>query len=155
VNQTTAEGADESWDEYTRAVVRIEFADGPVQIAPARPGSVGGAFPDVPQDVVYVVTAFNPGGLVRAESPNQQAQASLIRRLDADHVTYWEAAGGDPAWTHSEASFALAGVDEAYAKALGREFGQDAIFEWTPSELSVLACDGERRFSAGWTMTAG
>lgn len=63
-------------------------------------------------------------------------------------------AGGDLGWTHTEASFALIGVDEAYAKALGRDFGQDAIFEWTSTELSVLACDGERRSSAGWRMAA-
>lgn len=144
-----------SWDEYIRAVVRIELADSLVQIAPAPPGRADGTFPDVPHDVVYVVTAFNPGGLISTEPANQQAHTALIHRLEADHVTYWEAAGGDPDWSHTEASFALIGVDEAYAKALGRDFGQDAIFEWTPTELSVLACDGQRRSSAGWIMTAG
>jgi Protein of unknown function (DUF3293) len=143
-----------SWAEYVRAVVRIELPDGPAQIAPAPPGRAVGAFPDVPRDVLYVVTAFNPGGLVSPEPANQQAHSALIRRLEADHVTYFEADGGDPGWTRTEAGFALIGVDEAYAKALGRDFGQDAIFEWTPTELSVLACDGERRSSAGWIMTA-
>lgn len=143
-----------SWGEYVRAVVRIDLADGLVQITPAAPGRADGTFPDVPHDVVYVVTAFNPGGLVSPESANQQAHTALIRRLETDHVTYLEAAGGDPGWTHSEASFALIGVDEAYAKALGRDFDQDAIFEWTPTELSVVACDGARRSSAGWIMTA-
>lgn len=144
-----------SWDEYIRAVVRIDLVDGLVQIAPAQTGRADGPFPDVPNDVVYVVTAFNPGGLVRPQSANQQAHAALISRLEADRITFWEAAGGDPGWTHSEASFALVGVDEDYAKGLGREFGQDAIFKWTPSALSVLACDGERFSSAGWTMTTG
>jgi len=144
-----------SWDEYVRAVVRIELADGLVQVAPAPPGSTAGTFPDVPQDAVYVVTAFNPAGAVRPEPANQRANAALVRRLEADHVTCYEACGGDPDWTHTEAGFALVGVDEAYARALGREFGQDAIFEWTPTALSVLACDSERRSSAGWIMTAG
>jgi hypothetical protein len=143
-----------SWDEYVRAVVRIELVGGLVQIAPAPPGRADGTFPDVPHDVVYVVTAFNPAGLISPEAANQQAHTALIRRLAADHATYWEAAGGDPGWTHTEAGFALIGVDEDYAKALGRDFGQDAIFEWTPTELSVLACDSERRSSAGWIMTA-
>lgn len=144
-----------SWDEYVRAVVRIELADVLVQIAPAPPGRADGTFPDVPNHVLYVVTAFNPGGLVNPEPVNQQAHTALIRRLEADHVTYRAAAGGDPGWTHTEAGFALVGVDKAYAKALGRDFGQEAIFEWTPAELSVLACHGERRSSAGWIMTAG
>jgi len=143
-----------SWDEYVRAVVRMELADGLVQIAPAPPGRADGTFPDIPNHVLYVVTACNPAGVVSPEPANQQAHAALIRRLEADHVTSWEAAGGDPDWTRTEASFALIGVDEAYAKALGRDFGQDAIFEWTPTGLSVLACDGERRSSAGWIMTA-
>ena len=143
-----------SWNEYVRAVVRIELADGLVQIAPAPPGRADGTFPDVPDHVLYVVTAFNPGGVVRPERGNRQAHAALIRRLEADQVTSWEAAGGDPGWTHTEASFALVGVDQAYAKALGRDFGQDAIFEWTPTELCVLACDSERRSMAGWIMTA-
>jgi hypothetical protein len=144
-----------SWAEYVRAVVRIELPDGLVQIAPAPPGRAVGAFPDVPRDVLYVVTAFNPGGVVRQDPANQQAHTALTRRLETDHVTCWLAAGGDPGWTHTEAGFALVGVDEAYAKALGHDFGQDAIFEWTPTELSVLACDGDRRSSAGWILTTG
>lgn len=143
-----------SWDEYVRAVVRIELADGLMQIAPAPQGRADGTFPDVPNDVLYVVTAFNPGGLISPETANQQAHTALTRRLEADHVTCWEATGGDPGWTHTEAGFALVGVTEAYARALGRAFGQEAIFEWTPTELSVLACDSERRSCAGWILTA-
>ena len=53
-----------SWDDYTRAVVRINLPDGTVQVAPTQPGTCDGEFPVIPNDVVYVVTAFNPGGSV-------------------------------------------------------------------------------------------
>ena len=143
-----------SWDEYTRAVVRIDLADGAVQVAPAQPGLSNGKFPDVLNEVVYVVTGFNAGGRISPLSVNRDANAALESRLKADRVVYLSAAGGDPDWESSEASFALIGVNEEYAKELGREFGQDAIFEWTAGEFSVLACDSARRSSVGWTMTS-
>jgi Protein of unknown function (DUF3293) len=64
-------------------------------------------------------------------------------------------AGGDPLWTHVEASVALIGIPEAAAVALGAEFKQDAIFVFTPADRRIVSCTDDRVATTGWTIERG
>jgi hypothetical protein len=68
-------------------------------------------------------------------------------------LDYWPAVGGDPTWAHTEISLAVLGLDEREARQIGREFGQEAIFVWTPSSWVVLGCQGSRRVESGWRVS--
>jgi hypothetical protein len=72
--------------------------------------------------------------------------------MDAE-LAHFPAAGGDRTWTHVEAGVAIVGIDDVQARELGREFGQDAIFEWSPTALAILSCTESRARYTGWTAT--
>ena len=72
--------------------------------------------------------------------------------MDAVHA-HFPAAGGDRTWTHVEAGVAIVGLDDVQARELGREFGQDAIFEWSPTALAIPSCTARGARYTGWTAT--
>lgn len=140
-----------SWGEYIRAVLCIELAQGPRWIKPALPGqSHDVIFPDSAGRTVYVITAFNPAGKVAPKEANEVAQQRLTSKLEEIGATYLPAAGGNLEWTHVEPSLAVIGMSQEDARALGREFGQDAIFGWSPTTLTVLSCDTDKVHHTGW-----
>jgi len=140
-----------SWDSYIRAVLRIERPHGTQWIRPAPLGrSHDIDFPDSGGRTVHVITAYNPAGKVVPDEANAAAHQRLEARLQEIGATYLAAAGGDVEWSHVEPSFAVMGMTEEDARALGREFGQDAIFGLSPTALVVLSCDTSRTHVTGW-----
>jgi hypothetical protein len=99
---------------------------------------------------VYVITAFNPAGKVAPDEANSVAHQRLTTRLHEMGATFLAAAGGNLEWTHVEPSFAVIGMSEQDARALGRDFGQDAIFGWSPTTMTVLSCDTCKVHTTGW-----
>ncbi|MEU2929887.1 DUF3293 domain-containing protein [Streptomyces sp. NPDC007251] len=55
-------------------------------------------------------------------------------------LRWWPAVGGDAAGIHAEISAAVVGMNDAQARALGRRFGQDAVFAWSPASWRLLGC---------------
>ena len=139
-----------SWDAYTQAVARIQLPAGWVQVTPADLGRATGPFPDAKGFPVHIITAHNPHGQNAAAAANADAQSRLRQLVEAEGYVVLEAAGGDRSWTHVEASVAILGMPEARARALGQQFGQDAIFAWTPTAWTVLSCDDNTRATQGW-----
>ena len=140
-----------SWDNYIRAVLRIDLPAGTLRIKAAPlgkshdidfPGSAGGT--------VHVITAYNPADKVAPDEANTSAHERLIARLQEIGATYFAAAGGDVQWAHVEPSVAVIGMTAEDARALGRQFGQDAIFGWSPTALVVLSCDTSKIHMTGW-----
>jgi hypothetical protein len=74
----------------------------------------------------------------------------LVNEIRSRALTWWCAEGGDACGTHREESVAVVGLSDAAARELGRRFGQDAIFAWTPDAWRVLACDSEASAVSGW-----
>ena len=99
-----------------------------------------------------MITAHNPGGQLASDAANGSAQALLEAELERRGLTWRPAAGGDPSWTHVEASAAVIGMGEADAIALAAEFGQDAIFVLTPAERQVVGCAEKRIVATGWSI---
>ncbi|MFE1286882.1 DUF3293 domain-containing protein [Streptomyces sp. NPDC058751] len=51
--------------------------------------------------------------------------------------------GGDARGSHTEESVAVVSMSEDAARELGRRFGQDAIFTWTPDAWRLSACGSD------------
>lgn len=89
---------------------------------------------------VHVITAWNPGERRPTLDQNRAATEHLrcaLVDLGADPVA---ALGQDPGSEHHEASWAVAGLDNATARAIGERFGQVAVFLITRTTQTVLAC---------------
>jgi len=138
-----------SWDDYTQAILRLELPEGEIEVVPRAFGRFTGTFP-VNGGPVHIITAHNPGGHLSSPDDNAVAQSRLVARVAETALEHYLAAGGDRAWEHVEASLAVVGLDREQACALGREFGQDAIFEWSPTALAVLSCTDARAHYTGW-----
>jgi len=138
-----------SWDDYTRAILRLDLPGGEIEVAPTAFGRTRGPFPGDGHPI-HIITAHNPGGHRSSPDDNALAQSKLTDLISEAGLEYYAAAGGDRAWEHVEPSLAFVGLDLERACALGREFGQDAIFEWSPTGLAVLSCTGARAHYTGW-----
>jgi len=141
-----------SWDKYTKAVIRLRMPDGDIVVAPAPPGRTVGTYPEDDRPI-HIVNAHNRGG--RPASARGQRQGSrTTARPDPGRRAYTLPRGrGARALTHVEAGVALVGLDEVQAGELSRQFGHDAIFEWSRTALAILSCTARRARHTGWTAT--
>jgi len=142
--------AADRWPAYTESVVYFAAPDGTVRVGWAPAGHQAGTFPGRAGYALYVVTAFNPGGAFRDPSENGRAQVALEDELRRAGLKCWRAAGGDPAWSHVEPSVAVIGIDRAAALAIGRRYGQEAIFELTSRHRTILSCRDGKKSTTGW-----
>lgn len=150
-----AAGTPLNWDLYRTAVVDIRFGDRTVRVEPRPPGTAEGFFPVPDGDAaVHVITAHNPRGRTASDDANARAQCLLLDEVRRRGLTWWSAEGGDAGGTHREESVAVVGLDDAAARDLGRHFGQDAVFAWTPGAWRVLACETDAVAVSGWAATA-
>jgi len=141
-----------SWDEYTKAVIRLSLPDGDIEVAPAPLGRIVGRYPEDGRRI-HIVSAHNPSGRPASAATNDKGHARLLARIMEAELAHFPAAGGDRTWTHVEAGVAIVGLDDVQAREIGREFGQDAIFEWSPTALAILSCTERRVHYTGWTAT--
>jgi hypothetical protein len=140
------------WDAYEDAVLRIEAPGGAIWVRRMPISHTAGEYPDPEGRTIYVITAHNPGGRLAPDAENAAAQARLAAELGRRGLTWWPAAGGDPSWSHVEASAAVVGIQAPDAIALGTQFGQEAIFALTPRYRQVLGCTEMQVASTGWTV---
>ncbi|MEU2620833.1 DUF3293 domain-containing protein [Streptomyces sp. NPDC007157] len=141
----------QNWELYRLAVVDIHFHDRTVRVEPRSPGTAEGAFPEPAGDAtLHVITAWNPRGRTASAEYSTRAHGLLLDELDRQRLTWWPATGGDACGTHVEESVAVVGLSDGAARELGRRFGQDAIFSWTPDAWRVSACDSNTVAMSGW-----
>ena len=98
----------------------------------------------------HVITAWNPGHERPGDDANDAANAALCADLDALGCSPIAALGKDPNSDHAEHSWAVRGLDDSAACAIGARYGQWAVFRITAQEQAVLGCFGpwsrSRRF---------
>ncbi|MFE9538978.1 DUF3293 domain-containing protein [Streptomyces sp. NPDC006691] len=130
------------WSHYLRAVVDIAFPAHSIRVAagPSDGGVTSLPYPFNDVHSIHIVTAFNPGGRNTSVRANLRAQHELLHSIGLNRLQWWPAVGGDLADTHAEISAAVVGMDDAQARNLGRRFGQDAVFAWSPASWRLLAC---------------
>lgn len=92
----------------------------------------------------HIITACNPGKIVGAEI-NTEADEELRKELNLAGSRCFRITGCSPDLKHQEEGWGVAGLSEKCALAIGRQYGQNAIFEVTAGVLSVIGClSGER-----------
>jgi hypothetical protein len=145
---------DDPWAGYARTVVAIVRPDAPDLVVAAAPAGETGRWPWSDDDAVHVLTAWDPGDARPGDVENRRRQADLaseIRALAPRRM--WTALGVDPVSGRREEGVAVFGLDPDVLVALGRRYGQDAIFEWTPREWAIVACGGGWREAFGWSVS--
>lgn len=98
-----------------------------------------------------IVTACNPGDRGCSETVNQLADTGLI--ADLDHHGWWRfrVVGGSPDFQHQEPGWAVATGSVAEAIALGRRWGQAAVFWVDHDALCLVDChDGKTEALGSW-----
>jgi len=88
----------------------------------------------------HVITAWNPGDVWPTREENEAASNELRARLIATGFAPVRAVGADPDSDHAEKSWAVVGLSDDQARALGAEFGQVAVFRLSAGIQTVLAC---------------
>jgi hypothetical protein len=152
VHTVDVSGTPRHWDLYRTAVVDIRFGERTVRIAPRPRGTAEGFFPlsDGGGATVHVITAWNPRGRTAPDDANARDQHLLLDEVRRRGLTRWPAVGGDVCGTHREESVAVVGLSDTAARDLGRRFGQDAVFAWSPDAWRVLACGSGAVAVSGW-----
>jgi hypothetical protein len=132
----TGRSQDELRASYLATEVFVEL-DGELLDAPEAARRLG--------TPLFVLTAHNPASVILDDAVNDARNAVLLDQIEAAGLTVYPAIGKSPDGSWFEPGFALSGADLATAIDLGREHGQNAIFEVLPDRLVVHACDGSYR----------
>ena len=100
----------------------------------------GPSIDPLPADPLFVLTAWNPGGVDHDRETNDAAESVLERELSEAARTWWPADGRSPDDSWSEPGVAVAGLDRDSACALGERYGQLAVYELTAEVVRVVRC---------------
>ena len=126
---------DELWDLYADALIDCEVGGSVRCLRGPDAGALPGGAP------IFVMTAYNPGGVDRDDAVNEVSERALEHELASDDVTFWSANGRSRDVSWSEPGVAVAMIDRPRACAYGRRYGQLAIYELTADEVHVVRCD--------------
>jgi hypothetical protein len=137
------------WDGFADAVVRLDLPTGCVVLEPRPVGDVG-KFPfDAP---VHIITAYNPAGIEIDEEINFGRHRSLGLALQRRNV--FPTVGSAPDGSMPEPGFGVLDMTLSDALELASDFGQLAIYRWTPHALSIVDVDGNERVRRGWSLSS-
>jgi hypothetical protein len=124
---------DALWDTYAGALISCEVDGRTCRLrAPA--------VDSLPADPLFVLTAWNPGGVDRDRTTNDEAERVLEEELASSGTTFWPALGRSPDDSWSEPGVAVAGLDRDRACTLGERYGQLAVYELTADRVRVVRC---------------
>ncbi len=133
------------WGHYLQTAVHLENAGRKGYVRPVT--DRGEDLP--PFGSLHVITAVQPGS-----DPGSEDSAARIRllnkQLENENPEFLRAVGSSIDGTYCEESFAIFGLDDDQARALGRRFGQVAIFSWRGPTWSLLACVGGHQSHRPW-----
>lgn len=102
----------------------------------------------------HIISGCNPGYRER-RSVNARRHLDLEARLRGEGFDPQPALGLSPDGTWEEPSWSVAGMTRAQACAMGREFGQIAVFEIDGESMRVVRCqDATVSSSCRWEMSS-
>jgi hypothetical protein len=119
-------------DLYINTVVLIDGGEG---LVPASESSLVAE-----NNVVHVITAWNPGDARPTREENDEANQALFDELVQRGASPVRAVGADPDSSHSEESWAVTGLTDDDAREVGAAFGQVAIFRLMRRTQTVVSC---------------
>ena len=123
---------------YVRTLVSIEDETG--SLAPVTASHEE-------EEAIHVITAWNPGEERPTPEENTSANERLQNELVCRGLLPRRAIGADPTSAHFEESWAVVGLDDDEARAIGATFGQVAVFRIHGETQTVLAC------TESWTLS--
>lgn len=126
--------SDSIWDAFA-ATLLFTWDDRGVR-------ALSGPWSDPVPGTVHVVTAWNPDGLDAGPHANAEAHRRLVDEIDGRGWSWAPAVGASPDGAHHEISVLVRDRARAEAVALGRSFGQLAVFELDDDTQRVVPCDG-------------
>lgn len=139
---------DSLWNEYLDTEVYFETSKRSVILRPvAEPVAQ-----EPPCRPLHVISATQPGSDPRA-ADGVVRLALLTEELRQRCLGSIRAVGLSMTSDYYEESRAVFGLADAAARALGRRFGQVAIFSWRESRWSLLACAHEREEHRSWQLS--
>ncbi len=97
--------------------------------------------------VVHVITGWNPGGRTQSVRRNEAADRRLHQELVDRGLEPVRARGSDPRSAHYEDSWAVVGLTDDLARAIGNRFGQVAVFRLADGVQTVVGCTGRWQMS--------
>ena len=135
-----------------RTVVHIARPGGSwLRVRPATASDPAGwPWPD--RRPLHILTAWNPGSERPGDGVNRARQVALEADLERLALPFVSAVGVDPATGRREEGVAVRDAAGSAMVALTADYGQDAIFAWTPEEWSIVACGDGRRLTSGWSI---
>jgi hypothetical protein len=137
---------DRLWASFLRTRVRVFDRDGPGATTEILIGAEAEPADGDRAGLVQLITAWNPWGEPLPLRRNKTRQEELERRLD-DAGHQWVPAAGvaeDGAW--AEAGVAISAIGREDALDIGRQWEQEAIYEWDPAggRIAVVSCRDHR-----------
>jgi len=96
----------------------------------------------------HVITACNPKRIL-SEPENVAADTGLRTQLELHQVAHFRITGCSADIAHQEASWAIIGISLGRAIEIGRQHGQNAIFEVRDGEVFVVSCETLERQPIG------
>jgi Protein of unknown function (DUF3293) len=134
------------WRDYLDTVVHF---DRPGLVGTVVPSDDGNGHAHPPLGPLHVITAIQPDS-----DPESSDSAARVRVLDGElraaGLTAVPAVGSSVDGSHQEVSRAVFGLEDDAACALGRRFGQVAVFAWRGPRWSLLACASDRLVHRSW-----
>jgi Protein of unknown function (DUF3293) len=122
----------EKIDAWRRAQLTVDYRGSHVsfeQVAQAR------------HEPLYLITGWNPGAEISSHETNERANEQLAQLLEEAGYRFWPAVGADPSSDWSEPGYMVEGADRESMRALGRSFGQVAIYEGDGSGVRIVWCE--------------
>lgn len=103
------------------------------------------ALPEELPPAFCIITAWNPDGQPRLATKNRQSDAELVAQLDAYSLPRTRITGLSPDESHAEPGWAV-GCAREQGIAIGREYGQEGIYQVEGGELTLVDCStGEEK----------
>jgi hypothetical protein len=87
----------------------------------------------------WVITAWNPDGVVSDAAANRIADHNLAAELDKRSLRRFRVFGGSPDGSHVEPGWGVV-CAPAVALELGRSFGQLAVFSFSGENIDLVDC---------------
>ncbi len=121
-------------------------------VHPAEEGKLVGEFPF--SSSIHVITAWNPESKKLTSTENGDRHRRLLGQLEGLGEEIWEGTGSATDGSWAEEGFARVGATLESSLAIGRQWKQDSIWEWSPEGLSAVECISGIHHQWGWILAA-
>lgn len=123
-------------DAYRTAIVEMEVLPGSWHTLNGPDATPQWPFPDS----VFVITGWNPQGVVLSESLNESVNRQIATDIIERGGRFVLGHGRSPDGSHIEESLIAWGITTDDAVEMGRKASQDAVFEIDADEVHLLSC---------------